>query len=73
VVIDRYSRKVLSWRLSNTLDSRFCVDCLEQALQVYGTPEIFNTEQGCQFTSEAFTGETLYMPILLNFYEFFEK
>jgi len=55
-VIDWYSRKVLSWRLSNTLDSRFCVDCLEQALQVYGTPEIFNTDQGCQFTSEAFTG-----------------
>jgi len=55
-VIDWYSRKVLSWRLSNTLDSGFCVDCLEQALQVYGVPEIFNTDQGCQFTSEAFTG-----------------
>ena len=52
-VIDWYSRKVLSWRLSNTLDS---VACLEQALQVYGQPEIFNTDQGCQFTSEAFTG-----------------
>lgn len=55
-VIDWYSRKVLSWRLSNTLDSGFCVDCLEQALQTYGSPEIFNTDQGCQFTSEAFTG-----------------
>ena len=55
-VIDWYSRKVLSWRLSNTLDSRFCVDCLEQALRTYGVPEIFNTDQGCQFTSEAFTG-----------------
>jgi putative transposase len=55
-VIDWYSRKVLSWRLSNTLDSGFCVDCLEQALQTYGIPEIFNTDQGCQFTSEAFTG-----------------
>lgn len=55
-VVDWYSRKVLSWRLSNTLDSGFCVDCLEQALQAYGTPEIFNTDQGCQFTSEAFTG-----------------
>ena len=55
-VIDWYSRKVLSWRLSNTLDSGFCVDCLEQALQAYGTSEIFNTDQGCQFTSEAFTG-----------------
>lgn len=55
-VIDWCSRKVLSWRLSNTLDSEFCVDCLEQALQVYGQPEIFNTDQGCQCTSEAFTG-----------------
>jgi len=55
-VIDWYSRKVLSWRLSNTLDSGFCVECLEQALQAYGTPEIFNTDQGCQFTSEIFTG-----------------
>jgi len=42
--------------VTNTLDSGFCVDCLEQALQAYGTPEIFNTDQGCQFTSEAFTG-----------------
>ncbi len=55
-VIDWYSRKVLAWRLSNTLDSGFCVDCLKQALQIYGAPEIFNTDQGCQFTSEAFTG-----------------
>jgi putative transposase len=47
---------VLSWQLSNTLDSEFCVDCLKQALQAYGTPGIFNTDQGCQFTSEAFTG-----------------
>ncbi|MDT8364845.1 MAG: integrase core domain-containing protein, partial [Nitrosomonas sp.] len=55
-VIDWYSRKVLAWRLSNTLDSGFCVDCLEQSLKTYGIPEIFNTDQGCQFTSEAFTG-----------------
>ena len=54
-VIDWYSRKVLAWRLSNTLESGFCVDCLEQALREYGAPEIFNTDQGCQFTSEAFT------------------
>lgn len=58
-VIDWYSRKVLAWRLSNTLDSGFCVDCLEQALQAYGTPGIFNTDQGCQFTSDAFTGVLL--------------
>jgi putative transposase len=55
-VIDWYSRKVLAWRLSNTMDSGFCVDCLEQALQADGAPEILNTDQGCQFTSEAFTG-----------------
>jgi len=54
-VIDWYSRKVLAWQLSNTLDSRFCVECLEQALSRYGAPDIFNTDQGCQFTSDAFT------------------
>lgn len=55
-VIDWYSRKVLAWRRSNTLDSGFCVDCLEQTLQTHGKPEIFNTDQGGQFTNEAFTG-----------------
>lgn len=55
-VMDWYSRKVLSWRLSNTLDSGFCVDCLEYALQTSGIPEVFNTDQGCQFTADAFTG-----------------
>ena len=55
-VIDWYSRRVLSWRISNTMDTAFCVDCLKEALQRYGNPEIFNTDQGCQFTSESFTG-----------------
>ena len=55
-IIDWYSRKILSWRLSNTMDAGFCVDCLEEAIKVYGTPEIFNTDQGSQFTSDAFTG-----------------
>ena len=54
-VIDWFSRKVLSFRLSNTLDSRFCVDALEEALKRYGKPEIFNTDQGVQFTSTDFT------------------
>ena len=54
-VLDWYSRKVLSWQLSNTLDGGFCIECLEQALQAFGTPEIFNTDQGCQFTADAFT------------------
>ncbi len=55
-VVDWYSRKVLSWRISNTMEAEFCVDCLEEALQRYGAPEIFNTDQGSQFTSDAFTG-----------------
>jgi len=54
-IIDWYSRYVLSWRLSNTLDSGFCVEALNEALRK-GRPEIFNTDQGAQFTSEAFTG-----------------
>ena len=54
--VDWYSRKVLAWRLSNTIDSGFCIDCLEQSIRAYGTPEIFNTDQGCQFTSDAFIG-----------------
>lgn len=53
-VIDWYSRKVLSWRLSNTMDSSFCVEALEEALATHGTPEYFNTDQGAQFTSEEF-------------------
>jgi putative transposase len=56
VVIDWYSRKVLSYRISNTLDAGFCVECLQEALSGYGPPEMFNTDQGVQFTSEAFTG-----------------
>lgn len=54
-VMDWATRKVLTWRLSNTLDTRFCVEALKEALFKYGAPEIFNTDQGCQFTSEAFT------------------
>lgn len=55
-VVDWYSRKVLSWRLSNTLDTDFCVAAPEEALHGHGTPEVFNTDQGSQFTSEKFTG-----------------
>ena len=54
-VMDWHSRKVLSWSLSNTLDSEFCVYALEEAIARYGRPDIFNTDQGCQFTSKAFT------------------
>jgi len=54
-IMDWHSRKVLSWRLSNTLEADFCVAALREALPRYGTPEIFNTDQGCQFTSLEFT------------------
>jgi putative transposase len=55
-VMDWASRAVLSWRLSNTMDVSFCVSALEEALARFGRPEIFNTDQGSQFTSAAFTG-----------------
>ena len=57
-VMDWHSRKRLSWRLSNTVDASFCVEALNEALGTHGVPKIFNTDQGSQFTSEAFT-ETL--------------
>jgi putative transposase len=55
-VIDWYSRRVLSWRIGNSMEAAFCVDCLEDALRAHGKPEVFNSDQGAQFTSEAFTG-----------------
>ena len=55
-VMDWHTRAVLSWRLSNTIDSGFCVAALEEALTCYGSPDIFNTDQGSQFTSQEFTG-----------------
>ncbi len=54
-IIDWYSRRVLSWRISNSMEATFCVDCLEEALRTHGKPEIFNSDQGSQFTSDAFT------------------
>jgi putative transposase len=53
-IMDWATRKVLSWRLSNTMEADFCVDALEEALRLYGQPEIFNTDQGSQFTSAEF-------------------
>ena len=53
-IMDWHSRKVLSWRVSNSMDVDFCVEALEEAIDKYGCPEIFNTDQGCQFTSESF-------------------
>ncbi len=65
VIMDWYSRYVLSWRLSNTLDADFCVDALEEALSK-AKPEIFNTDQGSQFTSDAFTGMLLEQDIQIS-------
>jgi len=58
-IIDWASRRVMAWRLSNTLDTSFCLEALEEAIDRFGVPEIFNTDQGSQFTSDAFTGALL--------------
>ena len=55
-IIDWYSRRVISWRISNSMETVFCVDCLEEAIRAHGKAEIFNSDQGSQFTSVAFTG-----------------
>jgi putative transposase len=55
-IMDWYSRRVLAWRVSNTLDTSFCIEALNEAIETYGAPAIFNTDQGSQFTSEDFTG-----------------
>ncbi|OQW36143.1 MAG: integrase [Nitrospira sp. SG-bin1] len=55
-ILDWASRRVLAWRLSNTLTTDFCLEALQEVVTRYGPPEIFNTDQGCQFTSQTFTG-----------------
>jgi len=55
-IMDWHSRKVLSWRLSNTMDVHFCLEAMDEAVTRFGAPEIFNSDQGAQFTAEAFTG-----------------
>jgi putative transposase len=55
-IMDWHTRKVLSWRISNTMTSDFCISALEESISLYGTPEIFNTDQGSQFTDERFVG-----------------
>ena len=65
-IIDWYSRKVLAWRLSNTMDAGFYVDCLEEAIKNYGSPEIFNRGQGSQFTSDSFTGVLIQQGITIS-------
>ena len=65
-VVDWYSRRVLSWRLSITMEAAFCVDALEEALDLHGKPDIFNTDQGSQFTSQEFTGVLLRAGIAIS-------
>jgi putative transposase len=65
-VMDWATHKVLAWRVSNTMDSDFCVKALEEALSRYGKPEIFNTDQGSQFTSQAFTSVLLAAEIKIS-------
>ncbi len=65
-VIDWHSRYVLAWELSNTLDASFCVAAVARAMAVYGVPEIFNTDQGCQFTSAEFTQPLLAAGVKLS-------
>ncbi|MEX1249999.1 MAG: IS3 family transposase, partial [Hyphomonas sp.] len=65
-IVDWFSRKVLSWRVSITMDADFCVEALEEALARFGKPEIFNTDQGSQFTSMAFTGVLLREKIAIS-------
>jgi len=65
-VLDWYSRAVLAWDLSNTLDARFCVETVQRAIDQYGPPEIFNTDQGCQFTSADFTQPLLALGVKLS-------
>jgi len=66
VIMDWYSRCVLSWRLSTTLDADFCVEAINEALAAYGEPEIFNSDQGCQFTSRDFTEKLLARSIRIS-------
>jgi len=66
VIMDWVSRAVLAWRLSNTLGADFCVEALEEALSRYGQPEIFNTDQGSQFTSDDFTGTLKRHGVMIN-------
>jgi putative transposase len=65
-IMDVYSRKILAWQLSNSLDVRFCLEALTEAIKHYGTPEIFNTDQGAQFTSEAFSAALLQHDIRIS-------
>ena len=65
-IIDWYSRKILSYRISNTMDTSFCIEALEDAVSKYGKPEIFNSDQGSQFTSDKFTSKLVHYDIKIS-------
>ena len=65
-VIDWHSRRVLAWRLSISMDTAFCTEAVDKAIARYGTPDIFNTDQGCQFTSAEWTGKLLGLGIKIS-------
>ncbi len=65
-IIDWCSRKVLAWRISNTMDTHFCLEALDEAIRLYGTPIVFNTDQGSQFTSRVFTDRLIENNILIS-------
>lgn len=65
-IMDVYSRKILSWRLANTMDTSFCLLALDEAIRNFGKPDIFNTDQGAQFTSDAFTSKLTQHDILIS-------
>ncbi|MEI8132584.1 MAG: IS3 family transposase [Leptolinea sp.] len=65
-IIDWFSRKVLAWRISNTMDVHFCLEALDEAIRIYGAPIVFNSDQGSQFTSRAFTDKLIENNILIS-------
>nr|MDJ0707221.1 integrase core domain-containing protein [Leptolyngbyaceae cyanobacterium MO_188.B28] len=65
-IMDWYSRKVLSWRVSNTMDVYFCIAALEESLSIYSPPQIFNSDQGAQFTGNAFTERLKHSEIAIS-------
>jgi|TARA_Y100000031_G_C8184123_1_gene368035 putative transposase len=65
-IIDWYSRYILSWRLSNTLETDFCISALDEALSKFNKPNVFNTDQGCQYTSDAFTSVLKSQEVLIS-------
>jgi putative transposase len=64
--MDWFARRILAWRLSNTMEASFCIDAVEQAIAKYGCPQIFNTDQGSQFTSAEFTSVLINNGILIS-------